>query len=73
VEDDCTADGTCTIDVRADGGTAVCDSTGGDESRAGGGEGKRGSDGGECEAVANGGAVAIGDINSGGNAGEAER
>lgn len=64
VEEDCAADGSCTIDIRADGGTAVCDATGGDESRAGRGEGRRRADGGECEAVANGGAVAIGDINS---------
>jgi hypothetical protein len=63
VEEDCTADGSCTIDVQADGGTAICDATGGDESRAGNGEGRRGGDGGECEAIANGGAVAIGDIN----------
>ena len=63
VEDDCGTNGSCTIDIRADGGTAICDATGGDESRAGDGEGRRGGDGGECEAVANGGAVAIGDIN----------
>lgn len=63
VEEDCAEDGSCTIDIRADGGTAVCDATGGDVSRAGRGEGRRGADGGECEAVANGGAVTIGDIN----------
>ncbi len=63
VEQDCEADGSCTIDIRADGGTAVCDATGGNESRAGDGEGRRSGDGGECEATANGGAVAIGDIN----------
>ena len=63
VEDDCEREGTCTIDVRADGGTAICDAAGGDESNAGNGEERRGGRGGRCEAVANGGAVAIGDIN----------
>jgi hypothetical protein len=63
VEEDCEREGTCTIDVRADGGTAVCDAAGGDETKAGGGEGKRGSRAGRCEAMANGGAVAIGDVN----------
>jgi len=63
VEDDCERHGTCTIDVRADGGTAVCDATGGDETKAGTGEGKRGGSAGRCEAVADGGAVAIGDVN----------
>jgi hypothetical protein len=63
VEEDCERDGTCTIDVRADGGTAVCDAAGGDETKAGDGEGRRGGRGGRCEAVANGGAVAIGDVN----------
>ena len=62
VEEDCEREGSCAIDIRADGGTAVCDASGGERSRAGKGEGKRGADGGECEAVANGGAVAIGDI-----------
>jgi hypothetical protein len=62
VEADCEGDGTCTIDVRADGGTAVCDAAGGDETKAGDGEGRRGGRGGRCEAVANGGAVAIGDV-----------
>lgn len=63
VEADCEREGTCTIDVRADGGTAVCDAAGGNETKAGGGEGKRGGRAGRCEAVANGGAVAIGDVN----------
>ena len=63
VEDDCEREGTCTIDVRADGGTAVCDAAGGDETKAGEGEGRRGGRAGRCEAVANGGAVAIGDVN----------
>lgn len=63
VEEDCEREGTCTIDVRVDGGTALCDATGGDEAKAGKGKGKHGSSGGRCEAVANGGAVAIGDIN----------
>ena len=64
VTDDCDGDGTCTIDVRADGGSAVCDASGGDEDRAGDGEGKRGGgNGGRCEAVADGGTVTIGDVN----------
>lgn len=63
VEDDCTQGGSCTIDIQADGGTAICDAAGGDQSKAGSGSGKQGGDGGKCEAVANGGAVAIGDIN----------
>jgi hypothetical protein len=62
VEDDCQTDGECVIDVRADGGTAVCDASAGDDSEAGRGNGRRGGDGGECEAVANGGAVTIGDV-----------
>ena len=64
VEDDCEREGTCTIDVRADGGTAICDATGGDETKAGKGEGKRGGRAGRCEADANGGVVAVGDVNS---------
>lgn len=64
VTDDCGGDGTCTIDIRADGGSAVCDASGGDEDRAGDGEGKRGGgSGGRCEAVADGGTVTIGDVN----------
>jgi hypothetical protein len=63
VEEDCESEGTCTIDVRADGGTAICDAAGGDETKAGGGEGNRGGRAGRCEAVADGGAVAIGDVN----------
>jgi hypothetical protein len=63
VEEDCEREGTCTIDVRADGGTAICDAAGGDETKGGNGNGRRGGKGGHCEAVANGGAVAIGDVN----------
>jgi hypothetical protein len=63
IEADCERKGTCTIDVRADGGTAVCDATGVDETKAGRGKGRRGGEGGRCEAVADGGAVAIGDVN----------
>ena len=63
VKDDCEREGTCTIDIRADGGTAVCDATGGDETKAGNGEGKRGGRAGRCDAVADGGAVAVGDVN----------
>jgi hypothetical protein len=62
VEEDCATTGSCTIDVRADGGTAVCDTSGGKRSRAGDGEGKRSGDGGRCDAVADGGTVTIGDI-----------
>jgi hypothetical protein len=63
VEDDCERDGTCTIDARVDGGTAVCEAVGGDATEAGHGKGRRGGRAGRCEAVANGGAVAIGDVN----------
>jgi hypothetical protein len=59
----CGASGSCTIDVQADGGAAVCDATGGENTKAGQGEGKSGGNGGRCDAVANGGAIAIGDIN----------
>lgn len=59
----CQSEVSCTIDVQADGGTAICDAQGGDEAEAGDGEGKRGGEGGECEAVADGGTVTIGDIN----------
>jgi hypothetical protein len=63
VEEDCATDGSCTIDVQADGGKAVCDASGGDETKTDDGEGKRGGRGGRCEAVANGGTVTIGDVN----------
>lgn len=63
VEEDCEQEGSCTIDVHADGGTAICDASGGDQTETGDGEGKRGGRGGRCEAVADGGAVTIGDIN----------
>ena len=63
VESDCEREGTCTIDVRADGGTAVCDATSGDKTKADDGKGTRGGRAGRCEAVADGGAVAIGDVN----------
>lgn len=62
VVDECGTDGTCTIDVQADGGSAQCDALGGNEAEAGRGNGKRAADGGRCEAVADGGAVTIGDI-----------
>lgn len=62
--DDCGGNGNCTIDIRADGGTAECDASGGEKDRAGKGEGKRGGgNGGTCEAVADGGTVTIGDVN----------
>lgn len=64
VTDDCGGNGTCTIDIRADGGSAQCDASGGNDDRAGDGEGKRGGgNGGRCEAVADGGTVTIGDVN----------
>jgi hypothetical protein len=63
IESDCEREGTCTIDVRVDGGTAVCDSTGGATTKADDAEGRRGGNGGRCEAAADGGAVAIGDVN----------
>ena len=62
VEEDCEREGSCTIDIRADGGTAICDASGGDREEAGDGEGKRGGRGGRCEAIANGGTVTVGDI-----------
>jgi len=63
VEDGCDQEGSCTIDIRADGGTAICDASGGERTETGDGEGKRRGRGGRCEAVANGGAVTVGDIN----------
>lgn len=63
VSEDCTEDGSCVIDIQADGGTAICDAAGGTKEKAGKGAGKRGGDGGRCEAVADGGTVSIGDIN----------
>ncbi len=63
VEEDCERERTCIIDVRADGGRAVCDAVGVDETKAGDGEGRRGGREGRCESVANGGAVAIDDVN----------
>jgi hypothetical protein len=59
----CGAGSSCTIDIQADGGSAVCDASGGENTKAGQGEGKSGGNGGRCEAVANGGAISIGDIN----------
>jgi hypothetical protein len=113
VEEDCAEEGTCIIEVHADGGTAICDAAGGDSNEVVAREDRRGGDnrnrnrdsdgnrnrdggrnrnreqttgnernrdrgsqrnrdasrersagdGGRCEAVANGGAVTIGDIN----------
>jgi hypothetical protein len=63
VEEDCATDDSCTIDVQADGGKAVCDASGGDETKTDDGEDKRGGRGGSCEAVADGGTVTIGDVN----------
>jgi hypothetical protein len=64
-----------TINVSADGGTAIADASGGDNNVAVGG-GSAGSGGvstvgggGLANADANGGAVSIGEVNSGGNAG----
>ena len=63
VEEDCAAEGSCVIEVQADGGTATCDASGGDAPRDRRDERRRGTRGGRCEAVANGGTVTIGDIN----------
>jgi hypothetical protein len=63
VEEGADRNGSYTIDIRADGGSAECDASGGERTRAGNGRGKRGADGGRCEATANGGAVAVGDVN----------
>lgn len=76
VSDDCDGNGSCIIDIRADGGSAVCDASGGEGNETARSEGKRGKDdtdqkdakrdsanGGRCEAVADGGAVTIGDVN----------
>lgn len=68
-----------TITVSADGGTAIADASGGDGNIAstGGRAGNGGSitssagNGGLSTASADGGAISIGDINSGGNAGNA--
>ncbi len=62
VEEDCGRGGSCAIDVRAGGGSALCDGSGGERNRAGGGEGRRAGDGGRCGAGANGGAVTVGDV-----------
>jgi hypothetical protein len=66
-----------TIDISADGGTAVSSADGGDGNVAVGGNGGIIGDGGDAEAgnggvassEANGGTVTVGDINSGGNQG----
>ena len=68
-----------TITVSADGGTAIADASGGDGNIAstGGRAGNGGSitssagNGGVSNASADGGAISIGDVNSGGNAGNA--
>ena len=67
------------ISVSADGGTAIADASGGDGNFAstGGNAGNGGSitssagNGGVANASANGGVISLGDINSGGNAGNA--
>ncbi|MFN8590828.1 MAG: discoidin domain-containing protein [Thermomicrobiales bacterium] len=61
-KDACDGSGSCTIDIVANGGTATCDASGGDENTAGRGKGKSNDNGGRCEATANGGTVTIGDI-----------
>ena len=57
-----------TIDISADGGTAVSSANGGNGNAAAGGDAAAGN-GGVAVAQANGGAVTVGDINSGGNSG----
>ena len=72
-----TVSNTTTIDISADGGTAVASADGGDGNTAVGGPGGIIGDGGDAAAGnggtavadANGGSVSIGDVNSGGNAG----
>jgi hypothetical protein len=67
------------IEISADGGTAIADASGGDGNiaSAGGSAGNGGAitssagNGGVANASADGGAISIGDINSGGNAGNA--
>jgi len=65
------------IDISADGGTAITDASGGSNNLATTGGGNATTDiassgnGGVATAGANGGAVSLGDINSGGNAGNA--
>ena len=63
IDDNCQSDGTCTIDVQADGGSATCGAAGGERDRAGKGKRTRGGSGGRCDAAADGGTVTIGDIN----------
>ena len=67
-----------TIDLNADGGTAISDASGGDDNIAVDFDGDGDIDGddvaaagnaGTADAAANGGAIAVGDINSGGNLG----
>jgi hypothetical protein len=66
-----------TIDISADGGTAVSSADGGDGNAAAGGPGGANGNGGDAAAGnggtavsdANGGAISIGDVNSGGNSG----
>jgi hypothetical protein len=66
-----------TIAISADGGTAVATADGGDGNAAAGGPGGANGNGGDAAAgnggtavsEANGGAIAIGDVNSGGNSG----
>ncbi|MGH2615269.1 MAG: hypothetical protein ACRDJC_08525, partial [Thermomicrobiales bacterium] len=66
-----------TVDISADGGTAVANADGGNNNTATGGNGGEGGEGGDAaagnggfaEAQANGGSISVGDINSGGNEG----
>ena len=63
-----------TIDLNADAGTAIGDASGGDDNIAltlGGDLGDTAASGnaGTADAAANGGAIAVGDVNSGGNTG----
>jgi hypothetical protein len=66
-----------TIDISADGGTAVANAEGGNNNTATGGAGGAGGDGGDAnagnggvaQAEANGGSITVGDINSGDNEG----
>jgi hypothetical protein len=73
-----TVTNTTNVDISADGGTAIADASGGDNNVAvnGGSAGNGGSsttgsagNGGSANANANGGAISVGDINSGSNSG----
>ena len=59
------------IDVSANGGTAISDASGGSNNIGVGSQIASAGNGGVADAQANGGAVSLGDVNSGGNMGNA--